>query len=229
MSLGAQLNHHCLHLSSHNRYFVVVMSTNVTNKVLKEIQDTISFAILDSPLIKTGGDDMKNKMMWRLLSLYTCGEPSHKDILTFPHQFLNGMGKFQGIWNTESSSDGESITHYMNKALHRSQKFNLVIGEGSLTIDMLNLSEKVSDQLKKKSMDEIHLINGRTMHERTKSIVTNCRKMLSLVIDDRCPYKDPDKFPSGKTWENYAKWCIDAFWREKEGKTIFPVDDDPGE
>ena len=57
-------------------------------------------------------------------------------------------------------------------------------------------------------------VSGRTLLRLAKEELCNCKKMMALVMARDSPYKD-GSFPTGITWNDYAKWCLVAFYRSE--------------
>lgn len=203
---------------------------NVPPKVIAEIKFAIAFACYDSPLIKNGTENMTDVMKMKVLYDHCVGDPTDLEAITFTHKFMNGIGKFGGIFTTEASHDNESIIQIMNKTLHRSDKINVYIGAESLQLSDIDYSTEVSASLLSKgnSKAKTETNIGRSLLRHAGVVQKNCRKMMTIVKNGKSPFKDEDSLPSGKHWENYAKWCNDAFWREEQGFPIFEIEGNAG-
>jgi hypothetical protein len=177
--------------------------SNITkNKLLTEFQALIAFACYDSPSISQSGISEMPPLMAKL-----CfgDKDSNPDVICYKDQFLAGLNKFQGLFSNDvdsNASNGETVLT-MLPCLHRQSSLNIYVGEGSIEKGILS---------RKSLFNATATISGRTLLRLAKEVLSNCKKMMALVMACDSPYKD-GHFPSDCTWDDYAKWCLVVFQR----------------
>jgi hypothetical protein len=166
--------------------------TNVTKKLLVEIQGIIAFACYDSPTIAQGGDSMTDTAQYEILTaMYFGGDDP--EIISYVDQFINGLHRFAGLFTSSESPDElGQIVLTMPQKLHRHLGLNIFVGPTSITKELLFRRNFANDER----------ITGRTLHKKAKEVVATCKKMMALVTGPGSPYRD-GTFPSGTNWDDY--------------------------
>jgi hypothetical protein len=178
------------------------LGTNVTKKLLVEIQGLIAFACYDSPAVVQGGDSMTDTAQAEILAaLYFGGDDP--EIISYLDQFINGLHRFTGLFTSSEPDKLGQIVLTMPQKLHRHGGLNIFVGPTSITKELLS----------KKNFANNEKITGRTLHKKAKEVIATCKKMMSLVTASGCPYRD-GTFPSGTNWDDYILWCLVAMQHE---------------
>jgi hypothetical protein len=180
------------------------IGTNVTKALLVEIQTTIALACYDSPEIVQGGDSMTEMEQAKII-IDNFGGNDDPDSISYLDQFVNGLGRFAGLFTSSEPDESGQIFLTMPQKLHRQKGLHIFVGPTSITKDLL-LQRNFTNTTK---------ITGRTLHKRALQAVQTCKKMMALVTAPGCPYRDGD-FPSGTNWDDYILWCLDAIQVEFE-------------
>jgi hypothetical protein len=63
-------------------------------------------------------------------------------------------------------------------------------------------------------------IQGQTLLSKAIEVVTNCTKMMAIVLSAKSPYKE-GTFPFGTNYDDYASWFLSEFfevWKIAEWK-----------
>lgn len=221
VKLAETMAHQLLSLSTHrhllqqpnknaNKASRSKIGTNVNQKLLTECQALIAFACYDSPVIMQGGASMREATIESLMAKYCFGDPAvseDSEILTYVDQFLFGLNKLKGLYETATTEVEQQDVLTMLPTLHCQSGLNIYVGEGSIEKDLLY--RKSLTNLKQQ-------ISGRTLLRLAKEVLCNCKKMMALVTDTTSPYQN-GTYPSGMTWDDYAKWCLSAFYNSECG------------
>ena len=122
------------------------IGTNVTKKLLVEIQALIAFACYDPPAIVTGGESMTEGAQTDLIKVMYFGGGD----------FIHGLNRFTGLFASSEPDKSGQIVLTMPQKLHRHAGLNIFGGPTSITKELL---------LKKSfaSNDNIH---PRTLHRK---------------------------------------------------------------
>ena len=186
-----------------------VSGTNVSKKLLMELQALIAFACYDSPSITGAGGSMTEATMEQLMTKLCFGDDNNDDTICFVDQFLCGVNRFQGLFvsSLAPSFDGGGAAADMELTippmLHRQGKIHIFVGKGSIEKALL---------CRKAPANETP-ISGRTLLRLAKEVLCNCKKLQALVTANGSPYKDIDSGgPSGSNWEDYIRWCLQAMY-----------------
>ncbi|KAI2496986.1 hypothetical protein MHU86_17513 [Fragilaria crotonensis] len=175
------------------------VGTNVTKKLLSEMQALIAFACYDSPTIAQGGDSMtETTMAETMTALYFGGDDP--EIISYLDQFINGLHRFAGLYTSSEPDEFGILVLTMPQKLHRHGGLNIFVGPTSISKELLS---------KKNFANKNEKIAGRTLLRKAKEVVTTCKKMMGLVTASGSPYRD-GTFPSGTNWDDYIKWCLVA-------------------
>ncbi|KAI2489249.1 hypothetical protein MHU86_25344 [Fragilaria crotonensis] len=174
------------------------VGTNVTKKLMTEMQALIAFACYDSPTIAQGGDSMTESTMAEMMTaLYFGGDDP--EIISYLDQFINGLHRFTGLFANSEPDEFGQIVLTMPPKLHRHGGLNIFVGPMSITKELLS----------KKNFTNNERIAGRTLLRKAKDVVATCKKMMGLATALGSPYRD-GTFPSGTNWDDYIKWCLVA-------------------
>jgi hypothetical protein len=176
------------------------LGTNVTKKLVTEMQALIAFACYDSPAIAQGGDS--------IAALYFGG--NDPGIISYLDQFINGLHRFTGLFTSSEPDEFGQIILTIPQKLHRHGGLNIFVGPTSITKELLS----------KKNFANNEKITSRTLLEKAKDVVATCKKMMGLVTASGSPYRD-GTYPSSTNWDDYIKWCLVAMRNEcdREAKT----------
>jgi hypothetical protein len=200
-----------------------VSGTNVSKKLLMELQAVIAFACYDSPSITGAGASMTEVTMEQLMTKLCFGDGNDDDIICYVDQFLYGVNRFQGLFvsssgvlPSSSAVDVPAGTSTVDAAvelsippmLHRQGKMHIFVGKGSI--------EKAL--LRKKAPANETPISGRTLLRLAKEVLCNCKKLQALVTANNSPYKDSESGPSGSNWEDYIQWCLQAMCKAESNE-----------
>ncbi|KAI2500766.1 hypothetical protein MHU86_13690 [Fragilaria crotonensis] len=173
------------------------VGTNVTKKLLSEMQALIAFACYDSPTIAQGGDSMtETTMAETMTALYFGGDDP--EIISYLDQFINGLHRFAGLYTSSEPDEFGILVLTMPHKLHRHGGLNIFVGPTSISKELLS---------KKNFANKNEKIAGRTLLRNAKEVVTTCKKMMGLVTASGSPYRD-GTFSSGTNWDDYIKWCL---------------------
>jgi hypothetical protein len=74
------------------------IGTNVTKKLLVEIQALIAFACYDSPAIAKGGESMTEGAQSDLIKEMYFRSGGDPEIISFVDQFIHGLHRFTGLF-----------------------------------------------------------------------------------------------------------------------------------
>ena len=135
------------------------LGTNVTKKLMTEMQALIAFACYDSPAtIAQGGDSMtENSMAENMAALYFGGDDP--EIISYLDQFINGLHRFTGLFTSSEPDEFGQIILSMPQKLHRRHGgLNIFVGPTSITKELLS----------KKNFANNEKITGRTMLKRRR-------------------------------------------------------------
>ena len=85
--------------------------TNVSKKLLMELQALIEFAAYDSPSLAGGGNSfteaaMENKLMTTLC--FGDSDGSNRESMSYADQFLVGVNRFQGLFTASPATQDTS-------------------------------------------------------------------------------------------------------------------------
>jgi hypothetical protein len=154
---------------------------------------------------------MRESTIESLMAKYCYGDPEQSkdsEILTYVDQFLHGLNKLSGLYETGASRElDQQDVLTMLPALHCQNGLNIYVGEGSIDKELL---------CRKSLLNTSQQISGRTLLRLAKEVLCNCKKMMALVTGTASPYKN-GTFPSGMTWDDYARWCLSAFHHSECG------------
>jgi hypothetical protein len=156
--------------------------TNVNQKLLTECQALIAFGCYDSPVIMQGGMSMRESTIESLMAKYCYGDTDDSkdsEILTYADQFLHGLNKFSGLYETVTGDIDQQDVLTMLPALHCQNGLNIYVGEGSIKKELL---------FQKSLTNTNQQISGRTLLRLAKEVLCNCKKMMALVTDATSPY-----------------------------------------
>ena len=95
------------------------IGTNVTKALLVEILTTIAFACYDSPEIVQGGDSKTETELAKILLSQFGGNDDDPEIISHLDQFINGLGRFVGLFTTSEPDEAGQITLMIPPKLHR--------------------------------------------------------------------------------------------------------------
>ena len=78
------------------------LGTNVTKKLMTEMQALIAFVCYDSPAVAQGGDSMtENLMAESMTALYFGGVDP--EVISYLDQFIIGLHRFTGLFTSWSN------------------------------------------------------------------------------------------------------------------------------
>lgn len=177
------------------------VGTNITKKLMTEMQALIAFACYDSPTIAQGGDLMTESTMAEMMTaLYFGGDDP--EIISYLDQFINGgLHRFTGLFTNSEPDEFGQIVLTMPPKLYRHGGLNIFVGPMSITKELLS----------KKHFTNNERIAGRTLLQKAKDVVATCKKMMmGLATALGSPYYRDGTFPSGTNWDDYIKWCLVA-------------------
>ncbi|KAI2510078.1 hypothetical protein MHU86_4372 [Fragilaria crotonensis] len=197
--------------------------TNVTAKLLTEIQALIAYACYDSPSISCGAKTMTEIDQAKLMANLCFGNiDDDPEIMCYVDQFLHGLNKFHGLFNASSveiqpggSPNAPEMLLTMIPILHQmGQETNIFVGKGSIEKSLL-MSKSVG------RASSISNVTGRTLLRAAKDVLCNCKKLTAIVTASNSPYKDGN-FPSGTNWDDYIYWCLAAMKKAVVEKAVLP-------
>jgi hypothetical protein len=162
------------------------VGTNVSKKLLMEMQALIAFACYDSPSIAQGGDSMNDAEQAKTMTdLYFGG--NDPETISHLDQFIYGLHRFKGMFtSSEEPNEFGQIVLTMPQKLHRHGGLNVFVGQKSITKELLS----------QKNFKNCDRIPGSTLLGKGKTVVKTCKKMMALVTASGSPYRD-GSFPSG--------------------------------
>ena len=185
------------------------IGTNVTKALLVEVQTTIALACYDSPEIVQGGDSMTETEQARIIIYNFGGNDDDPESIGYLDQFVNGLGRFAGLFtSSEPDNSGQIFLTMPHKLLRQKEGLHIFVGAASITKDLL-LQRNFTNTTK---------IAGRTLHKRALQAVQTYKKTTALVTapgSPGSPYRDGD-FTLGTNWDHYILWCLDAIQMEFE-------------
>lgn len=142
--------HRTQYLSSKNPNSARAMSraskqlgTNVTKKLMTEMQALIAFACYDSQAIAQGGDSMtENTMAETMTALYFGGDDP--EIISYLyHHFINGLHRFTDLFmSSEPDEFGQIVLTMPQKLVHRHGGLNIFVGPTSIIKELLSSQEE---------------------------------------------------------------------------------------
>ena len=185
--------------------------TNVSKKLLMELQALIAFASYDSPSLAGGGNSFTEVAMEKLMATLCFGDGDVRDseTMSYVDQFLAGLNRFKGLFTASPASEDQHESPLILSIpvlLHRQSGIHIYIGSGSIEKELLC----------SKSLVNSTQISGRTMLRFAKDVLSNCKKMMALVTRSDSPYKDINYTPSGTNYEDYVKWCLSAMYNAEQ-------------
>jgi hypothetical protein len=187
--------------------------TNVSKKLLMELQALNEFAAYDSPSLAGGGNSFTGAAMEKLMTTLCFGDSdgSDRESMSYAEQVLVGVNRFQGLFTaslaTQDTSERESaLILTIPVLLHRQSGIHIYVGSRSIEKELLC----------SKSLANPTPISGRTMLRLAKDVICSCKKMQALVTRSDSPYKDINYTPSGTNYEDYVKWCLAAMYKNEQ-------------
>ena len=116
-------------------------------------------------------------------------------------QFLHGLDRFQGLFTTSIVDIQPGVVPHRKgppgmlltliPVLHRKGNgLNIFVGKGSIEKSFL---------IGKTVGDTVTYTTGRTLLQRAKETLCQCKKMMAIVTASNLPYKSGE-FPSGTNW-----------------------------
>ncbi|KAI2507314.1 hypothetical protein MHU86_7150 [Fragilaria crotonensis] len=165
-----------------------VSGTNVSKKLLMELQAVIAFACYDSPSITGAGVSMTEATMEQVMTKLCFGNncSDEDDTICYVDQFLHGLNRFQGLFASSASptssaapldkpavgasSIGGDTELSIPPMLHRQGKMH-ILWKGSI--------ERV---LSRKAPANETPISGRTLLRLAKEVLCNCKKLQAIVL-----------------------------------------------
>jgi hypothetical protein len=141
------------------------LGTNVTKKLMSEMQALIAFACYDSPAIAQGGDSMtQHSMAESMTALYFGGDDP--EIISYLDQFINGLHRFTGLFTSSEPDEFGQIILTIPQKLHRHVGVNIFVGPTSITKELLS----------KKNFANNEKIAGRTLLKEGKGCGGNLQE-----------------------------------------------------
>ena len=187
--------------------------TNVSKKLLMELQALIAFASYDSPSLAGGGNSFTEAAMEKLMTTlcFGDGDVGDSEAMCYVDQFLAGLNRFKGLFTASPASEDaqqheSALILSIPVLLHGQSGVHIYVGSGSIEKELLC----------SKSLVNPTQISGRTMLRLAKDVVSNCKKMQALVTRSDSPYKDINYTPSGTNYEDYVKWCLSAMHKAEQ-------------
>ena len=181
------------------------IGTNVTKALLVELQTAIALACYDSPEIVQGGDSMTEIEQAKIMLAHFGGNVNDPESISNLDQFINGLGRFAGLFTSSEPDESGQIVLTIPQKLHRHKGLHVFVGATSISKELLL----------QRNLTNFTTITGRTLHKRALQAVQTCKKMMALVTGPGSPYRDGN-FPSGTNWDDYILWCLDAMQLEFE-------------
>ncbi len=109
------------------------IGTNVTKKLLVEIQVLIAFARYDSPAIAKGGESMTEGAQSDLIKEMYFRSGGGPEIISYVDQFIHGLHRFTGLFTLSEPDESGQIVLTMSPKLHRHAGLNIFVGSTSIT------------------------------------------------------------------------------------------------
>lgn len=202
-----------------------VSGTNVSKKLLMELQAVIAFACYDSPSITGAGVSMTEATMEQVMTKLCFGSncSDEDDTICYVDQFLYGLNRFQGLFVSSASPTssaapldkpvgastiGGDTELSIPPMLHRQGKMHIFVGKGSIERALLSRKAPANETP----------ISGRTLLRLAKEVLCNCKKLQAIVSANNSPYKDGESGPSGTNWEDYIQWCLKAMYKAESNE-----------
>jgi hypothetical protein len=184
-------------------------TTNVSKKLLMELQALMEFAAYDSPALAGGENSFTEAAMEKLMTTLCFGNGNGSDgkTMCYADQFLAGVNRFKGLFAaspaTQDMSEHESsLILTIPVLLHQQSGVHIYVGSQSIEKELL---------CSKSLVNPSQISGGRTMLCLAKDvIVCNCKKMQALVTRSNSPYKDINYTPSATNYEDYVEWYLSA-------------------
>ena len=159
--------------------------TNVSKKLLMELQSLIAFASYDSPSLAGCGNSFMEVAMEKLKTTLCFGDGDCRDSETMcsVDQFLAGLNRFKGIFTAYPASEDTqqhelALILSIPVLLQQQSGVHIYVGSGSIEKELLC----------RKSLVNSSQISGRTMLRLAKDVLSNCKKMQALVTRSDSPY-----------------------------------------
>ena len=185
---------------SGSQYSRKTKNTKYTKRLQTELQSVVAYACYDSDKILTSGKTMKKAHICDLLYDMYMPPPGKKksDRMSYVDMFLEGVGKFEGLWNMEEGKkNGEMLI--LSPIMHTLDD-EMFVGENCISRSLMTRKKLTNNVDIKKERLLIH----------AKDVEANCTKALRLCLTKDSPYKDyysnNATFPSGENWFDYSKW-----------------------
>jgi hypothetical protein len=156
-------------------------ATNVTQKLLTELQALIAYASYDSPLLSCGGVSMTDEAQEMVMAKLCFGSPDEDpDVICFVDQFLHGLNKFSGLFTASDEvqpSGADDMTSApalepstmlltLSPILHQlGPEVNVFVGEGSIKKSLLCGKTVANSTVQ---------VTGRTMLRHAKDVLEYC-------------------------------------------------------
>ena len=160
--------------------------TNVSKRLLMELQSLIAFAAYDSPALAGGGNSFTEAAIEKLMTTlcFGDGDGSDRETMCNVDQFLAGVNRFKGLFTASPATTQDMSEHVSVQILtipvllHRQSGVHIYVGNRSIEKELLC----------SKSLVNQSQIFGRTMLRLAKHVICNCKKMQALVTRSDSPY-----------------------------------------
>jgi len=190
-------------------------------KLLKELQGFASFVAFED--CHLSGDSLSKNLLMQEMERQYFGNPNDPDSFGLAEQLIHGVGVFSGLYTEEYQSTVTSLENLPNPTMNTQGTVLVLKPELHCLPDdkkifvgqrpgCLNMKWMLASNLTKPNV----VIKARTMVDRAKEILLNCKKALSLVLWHDSPYKGAvatGVLPSGSNIEDYYLWVRQQMYK----------------
>ena len=110
------------------------LGTNVTKKLMTEMQALIAFLCYDSPAIAHSMTE--NLMADSMTDLYFGGDDP--EAIRYLDHFINGLHRFTGLFTSSEPDKFGQTVQSMPQKLHRHGGLNIFVGPTSITKELIS-------------------------------------------------------------------------------------------
>jgi hypothetical protein len=206
--------------------FLPPLKFHGSSLIHQELQNTACFLGYES--IFCLGDSTTELAFQKLLYNKYHGDPTDMDSVGLAEQLVKGNSVFHGMYIEETTTVTDSnIPQYDGCTLVLKPLLHCI---GVKRISVENEKHGISlSLLSATAYTNCANISGRTLQERCKLVLRNCKKTLALISHHSSPYKSlltTGTFPSGLVWEDYLLYARHEMWKEHFAKKPTDVMED---